>query len=900
MSHQKFVIIDGNAIIHRAYHAIPPLTTKDGKMVNAVYGFTSMVLKVIHDLKPDYFAVTFDMAGGSTKRLATYADYKATRVKADQALYDQIPLTHEVVTELGLPLFEKQGYEADDIIGTAVEQLKNKKDLDIFIVTGDFDLFQLVNNNVKVYKFKKGLSDVAVLDAEAIRQQYGFGPERVVDFKAISGDSSDNIPGVPGVGEKTALQLLQKIGGIDDIYAALKKENLKEKYGIKDGMIAKLIAGEASARMSYEIATIDRFVPEVAFDLAKLKLPAFDREKITPLFQRFEFVSLLKRLPGSTSAAADEGGATPGIRKTVRVEKDVKVTEIKDPVAFKDMLQAATDAKVFGASVLMNGKDFFASSIAGIVVIVGNQGYFVGSEWVKKALPLFTNSALTVVGHDLKQLVKAVMYHGDIEVTSKLFDTMVASYLLNPGSRTHDAASVILKVLGKELPVGAGQESLFGVDYRLAAHELYLITKAAEQLKAELVKTNDEGLLEKIEMPLELTLARMELNGVAVDTEKLQELSERVAKEIAVVTKKIHKQAGEEFNISSPLQLREILFDKMEIPTDGIKKGKTGLSTSADELEKLRDLHPIIADIMEYREITKLQNTYIDVLPTLINKKTGRIHTTFNQAVAATGRLSSTDPNLQNIPIRTEMGREIRDAFIAEEGYDLISADYSQIELRIAASLAQDARMMEIFEKDEDIHTATAAVIHGLPLDKVTKEIRRTAKEVNFGVLYGMGVHGLSWRAGISYAEAKSFIDTYFEKFSGIKKYMENTLAFTKKEGYAETLFGRRRYLPELHSSNFQLRSSAERMAINHPVQGTAADLMKMAMIKVHEELTKKYSVDEVKLTLQVHDELVLEVKKKLVPEVSKLVKELMEGVVKLRVPVKVEVGSGKRWGAIK
>src|SRR3989339_510328 len=447
---------------------------------------------------------------------------------------------------------------------------------------------------------------------------------------------------------------------------------------------------------------------------------------------------------------------------------------------------------------------------------------------------------------------------------------MVGSYLLNPGSRAHDTASVVLKVLGKELKVGAGQESLFGVDVKAIAQELYLLSQTVFELKKELIKTDNLGLLQKIEMPLMLVLAQMELNGVAVDLEMLQKLSLEVNENIKKVSKKIFDLAGMEFNISSPLQLREVLFDKLDIPVVGIKKGKTGLSTSAEQLEKMHGLHPIIEEIEIYRELAKLQNTYVDVLPTLINKKTGRIHTTFNQAVTATGRLSSSEPNLQNIPIRTEIGREVRKTFVAEADNVLISADYSQIELRIVASMAQDKQMMEIFDKDLDIHIATAAAINGVPLNEVTKEMRRAAKEI---------------------------IQKYFEQFSGVKQYIDQTIEFTKKEGYCETLFGGRRYIPELNSHNFQLRSAAERMAINHPIQGTAADLIKMAMIEVNNKIKNNPNV---RLILQVHDELVLEVKKGAEEKIGQMVKETMEGVVKLRVPVKVEVNTGHSWGEMK
>jgi DNA polymerase-1 len=439
------------------------------------------------------------------------------------------------------------------------------------------------------------------------------------------------------------------------------------------------------------------------------------------------------------------------------------------------------------------------------------------------------------------------------------------------------------------------QTNLFGIDTKMLAQELFLLSQAAAPLKDELNRVDNVGLFQKVEMALIPVLAEMEVKGVAVDLKMLEQLSLHVQQKIEAITKTIYKLAGEEFNIASPIQLREILFEKMGLSVAGIKKGKTGLSTSAEELEKLRGLHPIIDEISEYREVAKLQNTYIDVLPSLINKTTGRIHTHFNQTVAATGRLSSADPNLQNIPIRTELGREIRKAFVAAPGNILISADYSQIELRIVASLAEDKKMIEIFNNDEDIHVATAAAIHNVPLKQVTKEMRRAAKEINFGVLYGMGSYGLSWRAGISQAEAKDFIKKYFETFSGVRAYIDKTLEFTKQEGYCETLFGRRRYLPELSATNFQLRNAAERMAINHPIQGTAADLIKMAMIEVQKKINGLAY-----MTIQVHDELVLEVEKSKAEEVAEIVKKTMEEVVALRVPVKVSVSINANWGDMK
>ncbi len=890
---KKFVIIDGNAIVHRAYHALPPMHTKDGVMVNAVYGFTSMLMKVWKDLKPTHLCVSFDVAGG-TFRHEQYDKYKATRVKADQELYDQMPLVHELVEAFSIPIYEKKGYEADDVIGTAVKQLKSEVD-ELYIVTGDMDTLQLVDEKIKVFTLRKGMNDVVVYDPAEVKKRYSFGPELVIDYKSLRGDTSDNIPGVPGIGEKTATELILKFGTLEEIYKVVDAEKDKTKSELfSASVLKKLVDGRESAKMSYELATIDCGVPDLEIKLADCAMSEFDRDRIIKLFQKFEFVSLLKRIPGFEHIEGE------GAEKT-KATKNKKITELqfkelgnKDEV--KELVEKIKKTAQFACKAVMGGKDILTGELLGLAVIVDSEGVYIKSSLVESFSPIFAQENIELVGHDLKPLAKVLLLQKQ-EIKNALFDVMIGSYLLNPGSRAHDTASVVLKVLGKELKVGVGQESLFGVDTKAVVQELYLLSQTVFELKKELIKTDNLGLLQKIEMPLMLVLAQMELNGVAVDLEMLKKLSLEVNENIKKVSKKIFDLAGMEFNISSPLQLREVLFEKLDIPVEGIKKGKTGLSTSAEQLEKMHGLHPIIEEIEIYRELAKLQNTYVDVLPTLINKKTGRIHTTFNQAVTATGRLSSSEPNLQNIPIRTEIGREVRKTFVAEEGNVLISADYSQIELRIVASMAQDKQMIEIFDKDLDIHIATAAAINSVPLIEVTKEMRRAAKEINFGVLYGMGTYGLSWRADISHAQAKDFIQKYFEQFGGVKQYIDQTIEFTKKEGFCETLFGRRRYIPELNSHNFQMRSAGERMAINHPIQGTAADLIKMAMIEVNSKIRNN---SDVRLILQVHDELVLEVKKGEEEKIGQIVKETMESVVKLRVPVKVEVNIGHSWGEMK
>ncbi|HSR89644.1 MAG TPA: DNA polymerase I [Candidatus Udaeobacter sp.] len=895
MYKKRIIVIDGNAIIHRAYHAIPPMTTKKGVMVNAVYGFTSMLLKVWKDLQPSCIAVTFDMAG-PTFRHAQYKEYKATRVKADQALYDQIPLVHEVVESFGLPIYEKKGYEADDVIGTIVKNLEKEKDAEVFVVTGDMDTLQLVSDKTKVYTLRKGISDVVVYDPQAVKDRFGFGPEKMIDYKALRGDTSDNIPGVPGIGEKTALELILKFGSIENIYKQLKNKEKIDKE-LKPGVIKKLVEGKDSAQMSKELSTIDCAVPDLKFDSKHCEIKELDKEKINHLFQKFEFVSLLKRIPGFSSEMEKE------ISKEKNKSTDRMVfSEINKESELENLLKLIKEKKSFTCRAVLSGKEVLDSQFLGLIFATGAAVFFVDNKIIKKVLPLFEDKNLELVGHDLKELVKALQYNFGCVIRNDMFDVMVASYLLSPGNRAHDVTSILLKVLGKVLPQNTAQTSLFGIDKKVLAEELFLINQTKHSLQTDLEAADNFGLFKKVEMELINVLAEMELNGIAVDLAMLKKLSTEAAADIKKLTKKIYDLAGMEFNIASPIQLREVLFDKLGLAVAGIKKGKTGLSTSAEELEKLQGLHPIIDEISEFRELTKLQNTYIDVLPGLVNKKTGRIHSHFNQTVAATGRLSSSDPNLQNIPIRSELGREIRKAFVAETGNVLVSADYSQIELRIVASLAQDKRMIEIFNQDEDIHKATAAAINNVPLSEVTKEMRYAAKEVNFGVLYGMGPYGLSWRTGISQAEARDFIQKYFEAFSGVRKYIDETLAFTKKEGYCETLFGRRRYLPELNAGNFQLRAAAERMAVNHPIQGTAADLMKMAMIEVYSKIKNNdnKALSQAKLILQVHDELVLEVKKELAKEVSELVKDIMEKVVTLRVPVKVGISIDRSWGEMK
>ncbi len=912
-ANKTFVIIDGHAIIHRAYHALPPMNVADGTSVNAVYGFASMLLKTINDLKPEYLAVSFDVAGG-TFRDEIYEDYKATRVKADDDLYEQIPLVHDIVEAFGIPVYEKEGFEADDIIGTIAELNKNippsdgtpakggeKHGVTTIIVTGDKDMLQLVDDDItEVYLLRKGMSDFELYNEKKVEEKFGFGPDRIVDYKAFRGDSSDNIPGVRGIGEKTATALITQLGGIDDIYNKINADDAEgtgRDLSLRTSVVEKLINGEESARMSYKLAKIRRDVKGLKFNPEESVTHEFDREKLVALFRKFEFYSLIKRIPGVEGQEIEHAAKS----KNKKAKKKVTIVDSKTLGETLDMLKKE---RRFACKAVLSGDDVLSDELLGFVFVSDSVNAYVDFKKLDKkqktdVFALLQDEKVTVVGHDVKQLVKVLLANLSTCRLANLFDIMIASYLLNSSTRAHDLQQIVLRELGEEITTSDTQANLFGVDPQTIADELRAVWQVAKIYEKKFEKAERE-VFETMEMPLISVLADMELNGIAIDETTLKGLSESAHKTIAKLEKKIWKEAGSEFNVSSSVQLREVLFETLELPTDFIKKGKTGYSTAASELDKLREYHDIIPMIEEYREVEKLRNTYIDVLPTLVHKKTGRIHTSFNQAVASTGRLSSSDPNLQNIPIRTELGKKVRDAFIAEDGYVLVAADYSQIELRIVAHLAADNKMIEIFKSGQDIHSATAAKINGVKLKDVTPKQRRAAKAINFGILYGMGAFGMAARTGIPQTEAKEFIEKYFAAFRDVKKYMDAVLEQAKEDGYVETMFGRRRYIPELTSGNYQVRASGERMAINMPVQGTAADMMKLAMVATRNKIQETNNTDTVRMLLQVHDEIVLEVKEGLEDEVARMVEKEMVDVLALDVPVVVEAKVGKRWGELK
>ncbi|MFA6514573.1 MAG: DNA polymerase I [Patescibacteria group bacterium] len=909
----KLIIIDGNAIIHRSFHALPPtLKTKDGVLVNAVYGFTSFLLKSLNEFHPEYVILTLDKAG-KTFRHEAYAEYKATRVKAPDELYEQIPLVKRIAEVFDIPIFEKTGFEADDLIGTLCKQAEKEKNLETIIMTGDMDTLQLVSDKTKVYTMSRGLSDSVLYDADKIKERYNLTPEQIIDYKALRGDPSDNIPGVRGIGEKTAVELLVDFKDLDGVYKAAEKNDKK----IKPRTIELLMTSRENAFLSKELATINCEAP-IELSLEKARFATFNLEDVLNIFSEFDFRSLLNKVKEVRDRLekAHQGGETGAEVIEQKIDKrrrEASYTFIKTEAEFESFCLKINKAKEFSFKTEASSNDPMTAEIIGLsFCLEEGEAYFISNEkdWLEKLKPVLENENVKKIGHNLKfdwHLLK----NKNIELKGIYFDVMLASYLINPGERHHDLDALAFSELGIEKITAKNIQAeepkqlsldLSGPDpekLSLFACENVDLIKQLEKILSEKLKELElTDVFNKIEMPLISVLADMEHNGIKIDIIPLNNLDKEVKIKIKKLGQEIHKLAGTDFNINSTKQLKEILFTDLEISTAGIKKTKTGFSTAEEELAKLKDLHPIISFLQEYRELNKLETTYLNALPKMINKHTGKIHTNFNQTIAATGRLSSNEPNLQNIPTRTEEGRRIREAFIADKGYKLVGFDYSQIELRLAAHMSKDAKMMAAFKSNEDIHTATAAGINGVKLEEVTKEMRREAKAVNFGILYGQGPHGLSQGAGISYSEASQFIKKYFETYPGIKKMIDGFIKQAREKGYAITMFGRRRPLPDMESSIPFVKKSAERMAINTPVQGSAADLIKMAMIKISEMI--KDDSENIRMLLQVHDELIFEIKEDKIEYYLPILKELMQNGVELKVPITVDEHTGNNWGELK
>lgn len=922
----KLIIIDGNALIHRSFHALPPtLRTKDGQLVNAVYGFTSFLLKALNEFHPEYVVLTLDRKA-PTFRHEAYKDYKAKRVKAPDELYEQIPYVKKVATAFNIPIFELDGYEADDLIGTICEQAKKHKNLEKIIITGDLDTLQLIDDKTKVYTMSRGLSDSVLYGAEQVEERYRLTPAQIIDYKALRGDVSDNIPGVKGIGEKTASDLLVEFKDLDGVYKAVEKDNSK----IRERILELLKTNKANAYMSRDLATISLKAP-IKFSLADVEFSSFKLESVLNLFSELGFKSLLNRVKEvrdtlnkdhgwpAEAGAADEaktGKTKTAAKETTKFARNAKKFDyqlIDDEKKFASFLKKLKARKNFTYDTETSGLDPITAELLGISFSwKSGEAWFVlaDAKRLKALKPIMEDAGIKKYGHNLKFDWRVLKNQG-VDVKGLEFDTMISSYLLNPSSRQHNLDSLAFTELGFEKiskkDLASSQPEQLTLNFKALDPEklsLYscedadftnrLVAILSKRLKEEKL----EELFHKIEMPLIPILGEMENNGIKMETAPLEKLSAEVAAKLEKLEKKIQTLAGKKFNINSTKQLKEILFEKLEIPTENLKKTKTGFSTAEDELIKLRDLHPIIPFIQGYRELNKLQTTYLSALPHMINPKTGRIHTSFNQTITATGRLSSTEPNLQNIPTRTEEGQKIRNAFVAAKGYELVSFDYSQIELRLAAHISGDKKMIATFNSGEDIHTSTAAEINEVRLEDVTKQMRREAKATNFGIIYGQGPHGLSQAAGISYGRANEFIKKYFITYPNIRRMMDSSIAEARKKGYAITLFGRKRPLPEIDSTIPAIRRGAERMAINTPLQGTAADLIKIAMIEIAKLIAGKET--EIRMLLQVHDELIFEIKKDKLKAYNPKIKKIMESGLKLRVPIIVEESIGRDWGELK
>lgn len=918
----RYMLIDGNALVHRGFHAIPFLTTKSGEPTNAVYGFTMILLRAITDLKPTHIACTFDLAG-PTFRHEKYADYKGTRVKAAQELYDQFPRVKEIVRALNIPIYEQEGFEADDMLGTLATKLHQQdKDGEIMIVTGDLDTLQLVNHKIKIYTLRKGLTDVAIYDSEAVKERYGLTPEQMIDYKALRGDPSDNIKGVKGIGEKGAIDLIKEFGNIENLYSHLHANKKIDK--IKPRTRQLLIEQEESARFSRELSEIicdvelDSNLPSYIFNENNLA-------KTINLFKELEFNSLVAKLPKNYSEKSQRPKAKTNndvsINEAIEESPQPKVDEnwqadyifVNSESKLKSLIEQLKNQKEFAIDTETTSLNEMEARLVGISISFHEgQGFYIPANLVLESVELkkiLESKTIKKIGHNIKYDYLVLQNEG-IVLGGVDFDTMIASYLLNAGTRQHGLDALSFNELGHSMQsidelIGKGknQITMDQVDPEkvswYAAEDVDATLRLKNIFESRLTDQGLDSIFRDIEMPLIEVLALMERTGIKVDVGLLENLSQKAAKQINLLEQSIYKLAGQEFNINSPKQMKEILFEALGLESFG-KKTKTGLSTAAGELEKMLGQHPIIEKILEYRELAKLQSTYLLALPEIVNKRTGRIHTSYNQTIAATGRLSSTNPNLQNIPIRgVGLGSEVRKAFVASSGYKLLSIDYSQIELRMVAHLSGDKNMLKVFQNNQDIHTNTAMEIFGVTANKVTPDMRRDAKTINFGILYGLSSFGLSSRIGeVSMSEAKDFIEKYFKAYPGIKNYVDEIKEEVKKSGLVKNELGRIRKFPEIKSSQFFIRAAAERAAVNFPIQSLAADVIKIAMINIDKQLLGENN--DIKMLLQVHDELVFEVKEDKVDFWAKKIIPIMESAIKLSVPVTVEAKVGDNWGEMK
>ncbi len=881
---KKFVIIDGKSVFYRGYYAMPNLSTKDGTPTGGVFGFATMALEVVKRLKPDYVAVAWDKPKTNIrKRLELYPEYKAGRKPAPEDFKLQIPILHELLDAFGWPLYELDDYEADDIMGTLAVQAK-QKDVETLLVTSDMDMLQLVNHHTHVFALKKGLSNIELYSPASFEAKHGIKVEQFLDLKSIKGDSSDNIPGVPGIGEKGATELIQTYGSLDGVY-----ENLSL---IKETTRKKLEAGKDLAYLSKQLARIWTDAP-IKLDLNEVDGHNMRPDKILQLLQQLEFRTLAKQLPDIMQVAIDNHHKNSG-QISYKVGEDIYINS--DEKLRRIDLNSDETVYIHSFSAGKHGKDPICLVLANstgptYTIDLGNEQF---RNAAAKSLSQILTSSTRLVGYDLKSTLKVLIELG-VNLPIVEHDIQIAAFLVDPLTRVQNITELANEYLDYE---GSGFENLdpeqmIGSEPEIIAMLQALYKKQLEQL-AEFPKMNQ--MAKDLEWPLIPVLARMEHTGIRLDTSYLAKFAEEIDDLISDYEQQIYGYADQEFNIASPSQLAEILFEKLKLPTNGIKKGKTGYSTAATELDKLRGTHPIIDLITQFREVAKLKNTYVDTLPRQVDANS-RIHTTYNITVAQTGRLSSFDPNLQNIPTRTDLGRRIRTAFIADKGMKFVSADYSQFELRIAAVLAKDQDLIEMYNRGADIHAATAAQVYDRQVEDVSKQMRRAAKVINFGIIYGMSPHGLSVATGMTRDQATTFIDRYKAIRKPMFDYMDRVREQAKHDGYVETLFGRRRPTPDIHSSNFVVRQAAERAAVNMPIQGTAADIMKLAMIKVQKLLQEQHN--DCKILLQIHDSIVVECPSEVAEHVGQMIQETMQNAYKLDVRLDVDVAIGENWGEL-
>ena len=861
---KKLLILDSNSILNRAFYGVRYLSAKDGTPTNAIYGFLNILLKLIKEQEPDYICAAFDVKA-PTFRHKQYEGYKAQRKPMPEGLAAQMPLAKDVLRAMGVTILEKEGYEADDIIGT-VARLCEESEISCFIATGDKDDLQLASDKTKVILTvtKSGYNETIIYDDKAVKEKYHVTPTEFIDVKALMGDPSDNIPGVKGVGEKTAMSLIEKHHSIEYIY-----ENIDD-IGLKGTMLQKMKDGREMAFMSKELATINRNTP-IEFNAEKCVFDGFENNgELYEILKRLELNSIIKKLDLS-------GG------DNVKENEDI----------FKDFSYQVGDKNMISGDKVTVVLDFDGDNISSAAVGVGNNAVVLNEQDDIKEL--LEDDSIAKVMFDVKEAI--VKLNGRIDIKNIADDTAIAAYLVDPAKNEYTIEKLASEYFGTVIEKPEVKQLSLLDDVETDRSE-YLAKCAValgvlnERIGDKIKENGQEKLYQEVELPLVTVLAHLEINGFLVDDNQLKEFADKLGEKIDALTNEIYMLAGEEFNINSPKQLGVILFEKLELKP--VKKTKTGYATNADVLEKLRDKHPIVNFIMEYRQLAKLKSTYCDGLTAVVNPNTHRIHSVFTQTVTVTGRLSSTEPNLQNIPTRTELGREIRKMFVAKDGYVLVDADYSQIELRVLAHIANDETMINAFRNNEDIHAVTASQVLGIPLEDVTKEQRSSAKAVNFGIVYGIGEFSLAQDLHISVKEAKAYIESYLEKYHGVRNYMESIKEQAKKDGYVKTMLNRIRYIPELKSPNYNIRQFGERVALNTPIQGTAADIIKLAMVRVDNRLINEGLKS--KLILQVHDELIVEAHKDEVDKVKQILSEEMQSAMELNVPLKVDMSTGHSW----